>query len=281
MNVFRALCVAALAMAAPSAGAGERLVFGVVPQQTPARLAEAWVPLLDEAGKRAGVELVFATAKDIPSFESCVARGAYDIAYMNPYHYVVFAKTPGYAAFARQEGGAMRGLIVVPIGSGAKTIADLAGAKLALPSPAAFAASVLPRAELRAAGVPVETLYVRSHESVYRAVAAGQVEAGGGIDRTFESAEPELRAALRVLHVTHGYTPHAFAAHPRLTGAMRMRLAAALAEAGAARPDLLPALGVAGFRPARDGEWDDVRKLGIQAEDAPVRTGGSEPCRSG
>ncbi|MFM7344692.1 MAG: phosphate/phosphite/phosphonate ABC transporter substrate-binding protein [Tagaea sp.] len=277
MRILPTLCVVALSIA----GAGERLVFGVVPQQTPARLAETWVPLLDEVGRRAGVELVFATAKEIPSFESCVARAAYDIAFMNPYHYVVFAKDPGYAAFARQDGGAMRGLIVVPIGSGAKTIADLAGAKLALPSPAAFAASVLPRAELRAAGVPVETLYVRSHESVYRAVAAGQVAAGGGIDRTLESAEPELRAALRVLHVTNGYTPHAFAAHPRLPAGTRARLAAALAEAGAARPDLLPALGVAGFRAARDAEWDDVRKLGIRPEDAPVRVDGGEPCRSG
>jgi phosphonate transport system substrate-binding protein len=278
---FVSILIAATLAAAPSARAAERLVFGVVPQQTPARLAEAWVPLLDEAGRAAGVELVFATTKDIPSFESCLARGAYDAAFMNPYHYVVFAKTPGYVAFARQDGGAMRGLVVVAIGSEAKTLSDLAGARLALPSPAAFAASVLPRAELRAAGIPVETLYVRSHESVYRAVAAGQVEAGGGIDRTFESAEPQIRSALRVLHVTQGYSPHAFAAHRRVPEELRARLGTAFARAGARRPELLPALGVNGFRPARDAEWDDVRALGIRAEDAPIRTEGSDPCRSG
>ncbi|MCA3266988.1 MAG: phosphate/phosphite/phosphonate ABC transporter substrate-binding protein [Azospirillum sp.] len=280
MRPIRVLAAIWMIFAARDVASSERLVFGVVPQQTPARLAETWVPLLEEVGRRAGVELGFATAKDIPSFESCLARGAYDVAYMNPYHYVVFAKSPGYAAFARQEGGAMRGLVVVALESPARSLADLAGGRLALPSPAAFAASVLPRAELRAAGIPVETLYVRSHESVYRAVVAGQVEAGGGIDRTFESAEPELRAALRVLHATEGYTPHAFAAHPKITAATRVRLAAALAEAGAARPDLLPALGVAGFRPAVDAEWNDIRKLDIRSEDAPVRTEGSAPCRS-
>ncbi|MFM8800619.1 MAG: phosphate/phosphite/phosphonate ABC transporter substrate-binding protein [Tagaea sp.] len=277
IRVFAAVC---LSLAAGAAGAAERLVFGVVPQQTPARLAETWVPLLEEFGRRAGIEVGFATAKDIPSFEACLARGAYDLAYMNPYHYVVFAGDPGYLAFARQEGGAMRGLVVVARESAARNLADLAGGRIALPAPAAFAASVLPRAELRAAGIPVVTLYVRSHESVYRAVAAGQVEAGGGIDRTFESAEPELRAALRVLHTTAGYTPHAFAAHPRLPAPLRARLGAALAAAGAARPELLPPLGVAGFRAAHDAEWNDIRRLGIRGEDAPVRTEGSAPCRS-
>lgn len=280
MAFIRILLAVSLAMWASAAGARDRLIFGVVPQQTPARLAETWVPLLEEVGRMVGVDLVFGTAKDIPSFEACLARGEYDAAYMNPYHYVVFAKRPGYAAFARQEGGAMRGLVVVGRESTARSLSDLAGGRLALPSPAAFAASVLPRAELRAAGIPVETLYVRSHESVYRAVAAGQVEAGGGIDRTFESADPELRAALRILHVTKGYTPHAFAAHPRIPPALRARLGIALVDAGAARPELLPALGVTGFRSARDADWDDVRALAIRAEDAPVRTEGNAPCRS-
>lgn len=280
MRFTRLLLAASLWLFAPAADARDRLIFGVVPQQTPARLAETWIPLLEEVGRMVGIELVFATAKDIPTFEACLARGEYDAAYMNPYHYIVFAKHPGYAAFARQEGGAMRGLVVVARESAARTLADLAGARVALPAPAAFAASVLPRAELRSAGIPVETVYVRSHESVYRAVAAGQVEAGGGIDRTFDSAEPELRAALRVLHVTKGYTPHAFAAHPRLPHVLRARLGIALSDAGTARPDLLPALGVIGFRPARDAEWDDIRALGIRSEDAPVRTEGNAPCRS-
>ena len=76
-------------------GASSILRFGVVPQQSATKLAKQWVPLLNYLSEKTGHTIHFATAKDIPTFEQRCANGEYDLAYMNPYHYVVFHESPG------------------------------------------------------------------------------------------------------------------------------------------------------------------------------------------
>ena len=175
-----------------------KVVFGIVPQQSASRLAEVWVPFLDYLSRTSGARVVFATAKDIPTFEACLVSGAYDVAYMNPYHYTVFHEAPGYTAFARQKKKRLRGLVVARKDSGVEDLRDLRGQAVAFPSPAAFGASVIPRAEMRSAGIAIRPLYVKSHDSVYRAVAAGLMTAGGGVLRTFGNIDPEIREQLRI-----------------------------------------------------------------------------------
>jgi phosphonate transport system substrate-binding protein len=248
------------------------LSFGVVPQQATAELARNWTPVFQYLGERAGVELRFATAPDIPTFEQRMAAGEYDLAYMNPYHYTVFHAHPGYDAIARQSNKRIRGILVIRRDSDIEDIADLDGQTLAFPAPAAFAASVLPRAALKEAGIRVEPRYVRSHDSVYLAVAEGLYPAGGGIERTFANIEPELRDSLRVLWRTKDYTPHAFAAHPRVDPALVTRVRDAMLSM-ADDPDgraLLAALGFEGITAAQDSDWDDVRALGIDLLDSPI-----------
>ena len=55
------------------------ILFGVVPQQSATKLARAWVPFIKRLSKETGVSVRFATLKDIPSFEKCLARGAYEL----------------------------------------------------------------------------------------------------------------------------------------------------------------------------------------------------------
>ena len=248
------------------------LTFGVVPQQAASKLARLWSPILDDLGARTGVRIGFRTAPDIPTFERRLAAGDYDLAYMNPYHYTVFSKDPGYRAFARQRDHRIRGLLVVRRDSPIRDIADLAGKTVAFPAPAAFAASVLPQAALRQAGIDIEAHYVRSHDSVYRAVVQGLYPAGGGIERTFQGTEPEVRDQLRVLWTTLDYTPHAIAAHPRIDPALVARIRDAMV-AMAETPlgaELLEAIEFEGIEPGEDADWDDVRALGI---DLPIETG--------
>ena len=78
---------------APAKTARPRVTLGVVPQQSASKLAAQWGPLLRIAGERAGVDLVFKTATDIPQFEERCRAGVYDFAYMNPYHYTAVSYT--------------------------------------------------------------------------------------------------------------------------------------------------------------------------------------------
>ena len=83
---FVMLCLAGTSLQALAQEAQKSLSFGVVPQQSATRLAEEWGPLLAEISRRSGVALVFKTAPSIPVFEERLAKGEYDLAYMNPYH---------------------------------------------------------------------------------------------------------------------------------------------------------------------------------------------------
>ena len=250
---------------APARKPVRTLTVGIVPQQSASELARVWIPVLGALSERAGLSLRFATAPDIPAFEKRLAAGAYDVAYMNPYHYSVFAQKPGYVAFAKEKGRRLRGLVVVRKDSTIKDMKELAGQQIAFPAPAAFAATVLVRAEFERMGVPITPVFVKSHESVYLNVAQRQIEAGGGIVRTLQTMDAPVRDELRVLWQTKDYTPHAFAAHPRVPAADLQALRAAMltADSDPRMRSVLEGIGFKGFDAAQDAEWNDVRALGI------------------
>ena len=250
---------------APARKPVRTLTVGIVPQQSASELARVWIPVLGALSERAGLSLRFATAPDIPAFEKRLAAGAYDVAYMNPYHYSVFAQKPGYVAFAKEKGRRLRGLVVVRKDSAIKDMKELAGQQIAFPAPAAFAATVLVRAEFERMGVPITPVFVKSHESVYLNVAQRQIEAGGGIVRTLQTMDAPVRDELRVLWQTKDYTPHAFAAHPRVPAAdlQALRAAMSTADSDPKMRSVLEGIGFKGFDAAQDTEWNDVRALGI------------------
>ena len=253
------------------------LSFAVVPQQSATRLAQLWTPVCDAMNRNGSYRFVFKTAKDIPTFEERLAAGEYDLAYMNPYHYTVFSKTPGYVAFARESGRFIQGLIVVKNDSPFRSIAELEGKTLAFPAPAAFASSLLPQAYLVKNGIRIRPAYVNSHDSVYLTVSRGIYEAGGGIQRTYDNMPEAVRNRLRILWKTPTYTSHAFAAHPRVpTTAVEYALAALVALSGdESGQKLLQHLGFNPIGTAQDSDWDDVRELGINILEAPRVPGAS------
>lgn len=248
---------------------GRSLTFGVVPQQSATRLAEEWGPLLAEIGRRASVQIVFRTAPTIPAFEEHLGKGAYDLAYMNPYHYVVFHDVAGYRALAREKNRRLSGVVVVRADSSYRVLSDLAGKSLALPAPAAFAASILPQSEFARLKIPIDVTYVSSHDSVYRNVAAGLAAAGGGIQRTLAAAPAEVRAVLRVLAETPPYTPHAIAVHPRVNHAVSERLTAVMValDSDQVGRKVLETLKFSGIMLAKDADWNDIRALNIRSSE--------------
>lgn len=260
-----AACLATITLKVTAQEVSGPLSVGIVPQQSASRLAEDWGPLLAEVSRRSGVPLVFRTAPTIPDFEERLGQGSYDLAYMNPYHYVVFHAASGYRAFAKEKGRKLQGILVVRKDSPYNKLSDLAGKTVIFPAPAAFAASILPQAEFGRLKIPVKAKFVASHDSVYRAVSSGLHEAGGGIERTFEATPAEIRSTLRVIAETQPYTPHAFAAHPRVPAKVLARVQAAMLslsddEVG---QRLLAPLAFKGIAAAEDKEWNDIRALDI------------------
>jgi phosphonate transport system substrate-binding protein len=245
----------------------EEYTFGIVPQQSSKKLARLWGPILKKLSEETGHTLKFATAKDIPTFEARVAAGEYDFAYMNPYHFTVYNESPGYVALARQRNKEIKGIIVVKKDSTLEGLKDLEEMTLAFPSPAAFAATILPQAELNKQNVDFTPKYVSSHDSVYLSVARGLLPAGGGIVRTFNNIDPAVRDQLRIFWTSNGFTPHAFAAHPSVPSIDQSLIANALAdlESTEAGMDMLQSLKFKGIQSAENADWDDVRNLQLTA----------------
>lgn len=273
--LIRSLGLLSFCFAAGLAGAQapKTLNFGVVPQQAASELAETWSPVLAWLSRHTGINLRFATAPDIPTFEQRLAKEEYDLAYMNPYHFVVFNEVPGYQALARAKDQRLQGLMVVRKNSSIKNLKDLNGQTLVFPAPAAFAASILPRAELRRQGINFTPRFVSSHDSVYLAVEKDLFAAGGGINRTWELLEADVAQSLRILWKTPSFTAHAIASHPRVTSEQRATLLKAMA-AMTEDPEglkLLKTIGFKGFESAANADWNDVRALKIQPGDAQIQ----------
>jgi len=239
--------------------------FAIVPQQSASKMAKLWTPVLNYINQQTGLDVQFKTAKDIPTFEQRLSEGEYDFAYMNPYHFTVFNQTPGYQAVARARDKKIKGILVVRKDSPIQSIQELNNMTLAFPAPAAFAASILPRAELSGIGNTYQARYVSSHDSVYRAVAKGIYPAGGGVMRTFNNVSPDVRDQLKILWTTKGFTPHAIASHPDVPAEVSILLQSALVamEQSEEGQQLLENIKIKGFETAKNEDWDDVRTLRI------------------
>jgi phosphonate transport system substrate-binding protein len=244
------------------------LTFGVVPQQSISKLAEMWTPVLQYLSAKTGYAIHFRTAKDRAAFEQRLVAQEYDLAYMDPHHYIVFHRSSDYRVFAKEKDKKLQGIVVVRKDSPYRDLLQLQGQTIAFPGPAAFAATSLPRFYLQKAGVTITPRYVAFHDSVYRSVAKGIYPAGGGVMRTFNALDPEIRGQLRVLWVSQGYTPHAIAAHKRVAGAVVARVQKAMMDMhqDANGLALLKAIDFNGITNAEDSEYADIRKLGLAGE---------------
>lgn len=188
--------------------------FGVVPQLSPIVTAERWQPLLNEISRQTGSTLRFATATSVTTFEERVLHGEYDYVYLNSLLYQQTLKSQGYRALVRDE-KPLRGIIVVRH-DGPTSLDELAKKTLAFPSPRAFGATLLPRADLRRLNIRHDVSYLGTHESVYQSIAQGRHIAGGGVQRSFDLLPEAQRRNLRILHTTAPAPAHVIAAHARV-----------------------------------------------------------------
>ena len=207
-----------------------------------------------------GIPLRFATASRISPFHDRVLAGDYDFVFLNSLMYREGHERLGYRALARVN-ATTRGVLVTRQ-AGPRRLTELADKVLAFPAPTAVA-TVLIRADLKAAGVPYHYGYLGSHESVYRAVVAGEYVAGAGVDRTLTQLPSAMRRQLRVLHRSDPFVSHVIAVHPRVPAAEAQRLQQALLAAhtsDVARPLLKP-LGFDRLVAVSKRDLDAMRRL--------------------
>lgn len=239
------------------------LIFGVVPQQSPLELIKAWKPLIGYLEKETGEKIVLKIERSIPEFEKNLYQGNYDIAYMNPSHYVIAHQKKGYLAKVRDKKNLV-GILVVRKDSGLTHLSDMKDKQFLFPAPGAFAATMINKYELLSEyNIDIDSnknfRYVNSHDSVYKGVARGIGEIGGGIERTFNDLnDEETKSSLIIVHKTKSYPSHPFAFHPKLSKEIQQKITQALFKT----PDtLLVALNMKHLIEINHSEYSSVQKM--------------------
>jgi len=196
------------------------LVLGVVPQQSPLKLAKKWIKITDYLSKKTGQKIVFKTENSIPAFQKKLYAGKYDLGYMNPYHFVVANKSQNYEAKIRAN-KLIKGIIVSKEDNFDPK--NFAGKTFLFPAPKAFAATLVTKYEIKQKfGFDVDkdakVMYVNSHDSVYKGVSRDIGDFGGGIVRTYNNFEKNKdKSNIKIVYTTSGYPSHPIAFHPRVS----------------------------------------------------------------
>ncbi len=124
------------------------LTLGVVPQQSPLKLSKKWIKVTDYLYKETGIKVIFKTERSIPKFEKELYAGKYDLSYMNPYHFIIANKKQQYEAFTRADKNIV-GILLSKNKEVNFSIENLKDKTFLFPAPNAFAATLLPKFELK------------------------------------------------------------------------------------------------------------------------------------
>lgn len=242
----------------------QEIILGVVPQQSPLELSKKWLKITNYLSDKTGITVVFKTEKSIKIFEDKLYNGEYDIAYMNPYHFIFANKKENYTPFIRSK----EDIIGIILGKKDKefNVNNLKNTTFLFPSPNAFAATLLIKYELKEKynfDIDKETkvIYVNSHDSVYKGVAREIGDFGGGIVRTFNNFNDlEDKDKIEIVYKTNNYPSHPFASHPRISKDLVDKISKAILE----MPEgLKKSLSIEEFVSTTTSEYDVIKNLEI------------------
>jgi len=267
-----ALCLWALAVSAPVLAAQTThgyYRFGVLPLQSPTKLAAMFMPLADDLADAVGRPVQFVTAPSFGTYMKRVAKREYDIIYLNPLLYTE-ARQYGYRAIAKVAQEPFTGILVVRKDGPIKSLDPKHlphGLRIGFPDPNAFAATVMTRQYMRSLGIDVKKEfhihYFRSQDSALMALYSGLVDITGTWRPSLRSMPAYVRAKLRIVAETPPQPQMPIAVRADLPPGVVKRITARLlalphAPHGHA---VLKALGFEdGFVRANDAEYRGVRQ---------------------
>lgn len=245
---------------------GADITIGVVPQQSPLKLSKKWLKVTEYLNKETGLNVIFKTEKSIPKFEEELYAGKYDIAYMNPYHFIIANEKQNYQAIIRAKKNII-GILLAKEKSIDFTKENLLGKTFLFPAPNAFAATLLTKYELKTKfGFDVDkeakVLYVNSHDSVYKGISRDIGYLGGGIIRTYNNfLDKNDKDKINIVYKTSAYPSHPIAVHPRID----IKIVSKIQKAFLKMPeDIKKILSIKEFITTNSKEFDVIKNIGVK-----------------
>lgn len=170
----------------PLSSFAAELKFGLLPRLAEKEMVEGFTPLVKHLEKELGVKVTLVVPKDFDTWTKDAKAGAYDIAYTNPFLYVLVKKAvkeaePLAIASEPDSGKQLLGTIIVKKDSAIKSIKDLKGKTVAATDPGSAGAYLVQMLMLQKDGVKkddVKIIFEKKRDPVADAVLAGKADAG-------------------------------------------------------------------------------------------------------
>jgi phosphonate transport system substrate-binding protein len=211
------------------AQADHPLVLGVYPFASPTDVENRFNSLASYLSLGIGHNVVVRIGRDYTEHLNNVARGDIDIAFVGPGNLALLSPRIGrWPLLGKLRVGTLStidSVIAVRQDSPLRSVAELAGQRIAFTNPHSTTGYHLPKAVLREAGVSELQLknfrFVGNDENVAMAVLAGDADAGALKGSTYRNRE---KRGLRVLAAMPTVPEHVFVAGPQVPTAMAAQL---------------------------------------------------------
>jgi phosphonate transport system substrate-binding protein len=249
------------------------LTFGIIPAEASKEISERFNPLMKHLEKKLELKVKAYLGPDYVAVILGLESKKLDLAYLGPLAYVQASRRGGATAFARENtlktGVGYHSIIVARADSGIKTLGQARGKSFAFVDPQSASGYLLPWLHLvRDLKVKPETYFKNvyfggSHEANIESVIEGEVQVAATNDREIEVAirDGEIKSAkdLNILWKSEMIPTSPIAYRKELPQSLQKALREAVLSFNDKKA--LERIGLKGFAPATDAQYDPIRKL--------------------
>ncbi len=258
--------------------AADTLRVSAIPDEDPQELLRKYKPFTDYIEKEVGLKVKFVPVVDYAATVEGLAANRLDIVWYGGFTSVqAVQRAKGATRLAmREEDASFKSVFVARTDSGIRTLTDLKGKTFAFGSVSSTSGHLMPRHFLRAAGVDPERDFEKfgfsgAHDATAAWVAAGRVDAGALnflVWKKLVDKEKVDTKKTNVFWTTPPYVDYVWVARGGVPEAVREKFRQALLKLDYTNPEhkkIMDLQRTRKFIPAKDSDWDGIRKAAIAA----------------
>lgn len=258
--------------------AADTLRVSAIPDEDPQELLRKYKPFTDYIAKEVGVKVKFVPVVDYAATVEGLAANRLDIVWYGGFTSVqATQRAKGATRLAmREEDASFKSVFVTRTDSGIKELADLKGKTFAFGSVSSTSGHLMPRHFLKAAGIDPERDFKKfgfsgAHDATAAWVAAGRVDAGALNFLVWKKLVDKKKIDTGKTHVfwtTPPYVDYVWVAGGGVSEEIREKFKQALLKLDYSKPEdkkIMDLQRTKKFIPAKDSDWDGIRKAAIAA----------------
>ncbi len=258
--------------------AADTLRVSAIPDEDPQELLRKYKPFTDYIAKEVGLKVKFVPVVDYAATVEGLAANRLDIVWYGGFTSVqATQRAKGATRLAmREEDASFKSVFVARTDSGIKTLADLKGKTFAFGSVSSTSGHLMPRHFLRAAGIDPERDFKKfgfsgAHDATAAWVAAGRVDAGALnflVWKKLVGKKTVDTEKTNVFWTTPPYVDYVWVARGGVPAEVREKFKQALLKLDYSKPEhkkIMDLQRTRKFIPAKDSDWDGIRKAAIAA----------------